>query len=137
MSRNKPPRVEFDVARTAGIAGQAAVAAPILSSPNAGTPTSGGSTGQAVTTDQGSGRIYWGVVTNAGSATNAQLKAGAGGNLVGTATNFGNFQVNAKGAQAPGTITGLTTATTYQILYLHTNPQSLDSAQASVSLTTS
>lgn len=136
MSRNKAPRISFDGAARAIYGGQQAVQAPILSAPSAGTPTSTGSTGQAVTTDQGSGRIYWGVVTNGGSATNAQLKAGAGGNLVGTATNFGNFQVNAKGVQAPGTITGLTTATTYQILYLHTNPQSLDSAQASVSLTT-
>lgn len=136
MSRNKEVRAAFNVATAMQSGGQAGTSAPILSAPNAGTPTSTGSTGQAVTTNQGSGRIYWGVVTNAGSATNAQLKAGAGGNLVGTATNFGNFQVNASGAQAPGTITGLTTATTYQILYLHTNPQSQDSAQASVSLTT-
>lgn len=137
MSRNKVFRAPFDAAAAAfGMAGQAAIAAPVLSAPNAGTPTSTGSTGQAVTTDQGSGTLYWGVVTNAGSATNAQLKAGTGGNLVGTAGNRGSLTVNAKGVQSPGTITGLTTATTYQILYLHTNPQSLDSAQASVSLTT-
>lgn len=131
--RYSPSRAAYNMA---GSISRPASVAPVLSSPSAGTPTSTGSTGQAVTTDQGSGTLYWGVVTNSGAATNAQLKAGTGGNLVGTAGNHGSLTVNASGAQAPGTITGLTTATTYQILYLHTNPMSQDSAQASVSLTT-
>lgn len=135
-ARDRPVVAPFDIGAKMGALSQQPVLPPVLSSPNAGTPTSTGSTGQAVTTDQGSGTLYWGVVTNAGSATNAQLKAGTGGNLVGTAGNHGALTVNAKGVQSPGTITGLTTATTYQILYLHTNPQSQDSAQASVSLTT-
>ena len=119
-----------------GGGGSTFLGAPILSSPNAGTPTTDGSTGQSVVTDQGSGTLYWGVVTNGGTATDAQLKAGTGGNLVGTAGNRGSLTVNASGTQSPGTITGLTTATTYQILYLHTNALSKDSAQVSVSLTT-
>lgn len=127
--RDRPDRLGFD---SAGTAGKPASYAPIISSPNAGTPTSSGTTNATVVSDQGSGRLYWAVVTNGGSATNAQIKAGTGGNIV----VAGNQQVNASGTQTVSSITGLTTATTYQILFLHVNPSSQDSNQASVSLTT-
>jgi hypothetical protein len=121
----------------AGSAGGAgSLQAPVLTSPSAGTPTSDGATSAGVTTDQGSGRLYWAVVTNGGSATNAQIIAASGGNIVAAAGAKGNQVVNAKGAQTIATITGLTTATTYQILYLHVNALSQESNQASVSLTT-
>lgn len=130
MSRiDRPDRPTLNNRLSGG--GPASVA-PILTAPNAGTPTSSGTTNATVVTDQGSGRLYWAVVTNGGAATNAQIKAGAGGNIV----VAGSQQVNAKGTQTVASITGLTTATTYQILFLHSNAMSQDSNQASVSLTT-
>lgn len=110
--------------------------APVLSAPADGTPTSDGATAPTVTTDQGSGRLYWAVVTDGGAATTAQLKAGSGGNIVNNAGAHNNQQVNVSGVQTLPTITGLAAATQYQIISLHTNPQSLDSAQASVGLLT-
>lgn len=118
-----------------GIAtGSARPGAPALTSPSSGSATSDGCTGANVTTDQGTGRLYWAVVTNGGSCTDAQLKAGSGGNIV--AGKAGNQVVGGSGVQTISNITGLTTATTYQIKYLHSNGDSKDSAQASVSLTT-
>lgn len=108
--------------------------APILTSPIDGDPTGEGTVGAGVTTDQGTGRLYWAVVTNGGSATTAQLKAGAGGNIV--AGKAGNQVVGDSGAQTIPTITGLSAATTYQIKFLHMNGDGKDSAQASVDLTT-
>lgn len=109
--------------------------APTLSSASAGTPTSDGATGFGVTTNEGNGTLYWAVVTNGGSCTDAQLKAGAGGNIV--AGKAGNQAVTTTGAQAISTITGLTSSTTYQIKYLQRDAAGNDSSQASVSLTTS
>lgn len=108
--------------------------APTLSAAADGTPTSDGSTGAGVTTDEGNGTLYWAVVTNAGSCTDAQLKAGSGGNIV--AGVAGNQAVSASGAQVIADITGLTAATTYQIKFLHRDAAGNDSAQASVDLTT-
>lgn len=109
--------------------------APVLSAASSGTPTSDGCTGAGVTTDTGNGTLYWAVVTNGGSCTDAQLKAGAGGNIV--AGKAGSQAVSSSGAQSISTITGLTASTTYQIKYLQTNASAQDSSQASVSLTTS
>lgn len=109
--------------------------APTLSSASAGTPTSDGCTGAGVTTNQGNGTLYWAVVTNGGSCTDAQLKAGAGGNIV--AGKAGSQAVSSSGAQVISSITGLSASTTYQIKYLQTNASAQDSSQASVSLTTS
>jgi hypothetical protein len=108
--------------------------APVLSSPTAGTATSGGSTGAGVTTDTGNGTLYWAVVTNGGSCTDAQLKAGAGGNIV--AGVAGSQAVSGTGAQTIANITGLSASTTYQIKFLQTSGAAVDSSQASVSLTT-
>ena len=74
------------------------------------------------------------MVTNGGACTDAELKAGAGGNIV--AGKAANQVVGASGVQTIANITGLASATTYQIKYLHSNGDSKDSAQASVSLTT-
>lgn len=107
---------------------------PILSAASDGTPTGDGATGAGVTTTVGSGRLYWAVVTNGGSCTDAQLIAGAGGNIV--AGKAANQAVNQSGAQTIVDITGLTGATTYQIKYLHVGGNNAASAQASVDLTT-
>lgn len=117
-----------------GAAGSPRPDTPILSSPNAGSPTVDGTVGANVTTNQQAGRLFWAVVTNAGSCTDAQLKAGSGGNIV--AGKAGSQAVGNSGVQTIATITGLTTATTYQIKFLHSNVDSKDSAQSSVDLTT-
>lgn len=114
--------------------GGPSVVAPTLSSPNAGTPTGSGSTGASVSTDTGNGTLYWAVVTNGGSATNAQIKAGTGGNIV--AGVAGNQAVSGTGTQTLGTISGLASSTTYQLLFLQTSGASVDSLQVSVGLTT-
>jgi hypothetical protein len=79
------------------------------------------------------GTLYWAVVTNAGSCTDAQLIAGSGGNIV--AGKADSQAVVTVGAQTIANITGLTAATTYQVKYLQVQ-SALNSAQASVSLTT-
>ena len=106
---------------------------PILTNAADGTPTSDGATGASVDTDTGNGRLYWAVVTNGGSCTAGQLKAGTGGNIV--AGVSGNQAITASGTQTFN-ITGLSAATTYQIKTLQMGAANIDSAQASVSLTT-
>lgn len=108
--------------------------APVLSSPSAGTPTSTGTTNATVSTDEGNGTLYWAVVTNTGSATDAQLKAGSGGNIV--AGVAGSQAVSGTGTQTVSSITGLAVGTLYQIKFLHTDAAANDSNQASVNLTT-
>jgi hypothetical protein len=85
-----------------------------------------------VTTDEGNGTLYWAVVTNIGSATDAQIKAGSGGDIVAA----GNQAVSATGAQTVASITGLVPGTLYQIKFLHADAAANDSNQASVNLTT-
>lgn len=108
--------------------------APVLSSATAGTPTSDGCTGAGVTTNEGNGTLYWAVVTNGGSCTDAQLKAGSGGNIV--SGKAGNQAVTTTGAQTIADITGLTASTVYQIKFLQRDTGGNDSAQASANLTT-
>lgn len=107
---------------------------PTLSNPADGTPTSDGATGASVDTNEANGTLYWAVVTNGGSCTDAQLKAGSGGNIV--AGVAGNQAVSGTGTQVIATITGLTASTLYQIKYLQRDAAGNDSPQASVSLTT-
>lgn len=107
---------------------------PVLSDPTDGTPTSSGTNNATVTTDQGTGTLYRAVVTDGGACTTAQLKAGAGGNIV--AGSAGSQVVGVDGVQTVASITGLSAATAYQIKFLHTNGFGFDSAQASVDLTT-
>lgn len=108
------------------------VAAPVLSSPNAGTPTADGTTNATVSSTVGNGTLYWAAVTDAGVATDAQIKAGSGGDIV----VAGNQSVSGTGTQTVASITGLTTATVYQIKFLQTSAGGADSAQSSVTLTT-
>jgi hypothetical protein len=108
---------------------------PVLSSPNAGTPNSTGTVNATVSLSVvGSGRLYWAVVTNTGSATNAQIKAGTGGNIV--AGSSGSQVVTTGGTQTVASLSGLTTGTLYQLLFLETGGNGQDSAQSSVNLTT-
>lgn len=120
----------IDIERTGNITDTT----PILSAAIDGTPTLDGCTGAGVDTDEGNGVLYWAVVTNGGSCTAAQLKAGTGGNIVAGAV--GNQVVSAIGSQTISDITGLSAATIYQIKFLQRDAGGNDSAQASVDLTT-
>jgi len=105
---------------------------PVLSSATDGTPTTTGATSATVDTNCGTGTIYWCLVTNGGSATNAQIIAGTGGNIVaGTADSQ---SVVATGTQTFD-VTGAAAATTYQIKTLHV-ASGAESNQDSVSLVT-
>lgn len=115
------------------VAGGSAAYVPILSDAIDGTPTSDGATGAGVSTDTGNGTLYWAVVTNGGACTSTQLKAGTGGDIV--AGIAGNQAITADGAQTFD-ITGLAAATAYQIKTLQMSAANIDSAQASVDLTT-
>ena len=112
-------------------AGGGSIPASILTAPSVGTATADGCTGANVTTNQIGGTLYWAVVTNGGSCTDAQLIAGAGGNIV--SGKAGNQAVVAPVKQTIADITGLTGSTTYQIKFLQVN-NSTNSVQASVSL---
>jgi len=106
----------------------------VLTSPDDGTPTSSGTSNALVTSSVGSGILYRGCVSNGGSCTNAQLIAGTGGNLV--AASCGNQAITASGVQTITSITGLDSATTYQIKFLAYSG-GFYSLQSSVDLTTS
>lgn len=129
--------------------GTIANAAPVLSfgSPTTLTATSDGATGNQIITSESGGTLYWAVVTNGGSVTAAQLKAGSGGNIVDPSASptevagspqvyAGSQAVSASGLQTLPNITGLLPSTTYQVKYLHTDALGKDSAQASAGLTT-
>ena len=107
---------------------------PTLSNPSFGTATSDGCTGANVSTNEANGTLYWAVVTDGGSCTTAQLKAGSGGNIV--SGKAGNQSVSTLGAQTIIDITGLSASTTYQIKFLQTDITPADSGQVSVNLTT-
>jgi hypothetical protein len=107
---------------------------PTLSNPSDGTPTADGATGPSVDTNEGNGTLYWAVLTNGGSCTDAQLKAGSGGNIV--AGRAGSQAVSGTGTQVTADITGLSSATDYEIVWLHRDAAGNDSAQATVGLTT-
>lgn len=113
-----------------------AVAVPVLSNAADGTPTSDGATGSSVDTTVGNGTLYWAVLTNGGTATDQQIKEGTGSDVVGVAGSFGSQSVSGTGTQTIGDITGLASATDYEIAFLQTNSIGSDSAQASVGLTT-
>lgn len=112
------------------------VAVPVLSNAADGTPTSDGATGSSVDTTVGNGTLYWAVLTNGGTATDQQVKEGSGGDVVGVAGSFGAQSVSGTGTQTIGDITGLASATDYEIVFLQTNSIGSDSAQATVALQT-
>jgi len=108
------------------------VAVPALSGATDGTPTADGATDVTVSTTVGNGTLYWAVVTNGGAATNAQIKAGSGGDIV----VAGSQAVSGTGTQTIPLIEGLEPETEYEILFVQTNSLGSDSAQASVPLET-
>lgn len=108
--------------------------APTLSNASDGTPTADGADDPSVDTNEGNGTLYWAVLTNGGSCTDAQLKAGSGGNIV--AGKAGNQAVSGTGTQITSDITGLSPSTDYEIVFLHRDAAGNDSSQATVGLTT-
>ena len=107
--------------------------APTLTDATAGTITTT-TVVPTVTTDESNGTLYYAVVTSGGSCTDAQLKAGGGGDII--AGKVGNQAVTATGVQTFDAVTGLTAETDYDIKFLHRNSNARDSAQASVSFET-
>lgn len=106
---------------------------PVLSALSAGTIGATSLTNATVQTDTFGGTLYMAVVTNGGSATNAQIITGSGGNIVATAV--GNAAVISGATQTIASIPGLTTATTYQLLALQVQAD-LQSSQVSRTFTT-
>lgn len=109
------------------------VTLPHLIEPSAGTIGATELTDATVITDLVYGTLYAAVVTNGGSATDAQIIAGTGGNIVDTAV--ANQDVTSEGTQTIASILGLTAATTYQLKFLHVISGG-NSLQSSVSFTT-
>lgn len=105
---------------------------PILSSPTAGTPANTSTANATVSTNTGNGTLYWAVVTDGGAATTAQIKAGSGGNII----SAGSQAVSGTGTQTIASMTGLSSGTNYQIVYVHTNSSSINSAQSQIPLRT-
>lgn len=106
---------------------------PVLSSPSMASVTA--TTGvPTVTTNEGNGTLYYAVLTSGGSATDAQIKAGTGGNIV--AGKAGNQAVTTTGVQTFSAVTGLTAGTDYEVVFLQTDLAGNDSAQSQASFTT-
>lgn len=107
--------------------------APVLSSPLMDDLTTEGGV-PTVTTNQDNGTLYYAILTNGGSATDAQIKAGAGGDIV--AGKADSQAVSATGVQTFAEVTGLLQDTAYEVVFLQTNDDTLDSAQAEAGFTT-
>ena len=107
---------------------------PRLTTADAGTETADGTLGATVVTNEASGSLYFAVVTNGGVATNTQVVAGAGGDIV--AGKAGNAAVTVIGTQTTVAITGLSASTTYQIKFVQRDVYGNDSEQASAELIT-
>jgi hypothetical protein len=101
-----------DISRTNIIA----TSLPIISDLRTGTIAVTTLTNATVLTNRNSGKIYMVVVTNGGVATDAQIIAGSGGNIVAGAAS--SVAVAAGALQTVASITSLTTATTYQLIAL-------------------
>ena len=106
--------------------------APALTSPTDGTPTTDGTDNATVDSTVGNGTLYWAVLADGGSATDAQIKAGSGGDIV----VAGSQGVSGTGTQTVVEITGLESGTDYEIVFLQTSAGGADSSQVSVALTT-
>ena len=107
---------------------------PTLSSPQNGTETTDGATNFGVTTNEDNGTLYWAILTDGGSCTDAQLKAGSGGNIV--AGKAGTQAISSTGAKTIASVTGLSDNVDYEIVFLHRDAVGNDSSQATVGLTT-
>lgn len=106
---------------------------PVLSSPSMASLTIEGGV-PTVTTNEGNGTLYYAVLTDGGSVTNAQIKAGAGGNIV--AGKAGSVAVTSIGVKTFAAVTGLTSATAYEIVFLQTDLALNDSTQSTAGFTT-
>ena len=109
------------------------VTAPTLSSQSMDTLTNEGGV-PTVTTDESSGKLYYAVLTDAGSASDAQIKAGTGGNIV--EGKAGNKDITADGVNTFVAVTGLDAATAYEVVFLHTDAWGNDSDQVEAGFTT-
>ena len=107
---------------------------PVLSALSPGTIAATTLTNATALTDTFGGTLYMAVVTNGGSATDAQIIAGAGGNIVAGAA--ANVAVVSGALQTIASIAGLTTATTYQLLALQVSSTGQHSSQVSKTFTT-
>lgn len=111
-----------------------ASATPSLSSPTAGSVTEDSVT-PSVTTDTANGVISCVVVPDGDSPSVAQIKAGEQSNgnpAIGAAT----VDVTTAGAYSLGVIDGLDTATAYELFFVHTTNEDVDSSSATVGFTT-
>ncbi len=88
-----------------------------------------------VTTDTGDGTLYYAVMTSGGSATDAQIIAGSGGNIV--AGKAGSQAVTLTGVQTFPAVTGLTASTNYTLVMMQVaSPAGRHSAQTIVNFAT-
>lgn len=113
MRSRRPEYPAFDKVRSTG----GDTVAPILSSPDNGTETADGTTNFGATTNKGGGGLYWAVTTDNGSATVAQIVLGSGGNII--AGKAGRVSIGDPGAILVAAVTGLTTATNYELFFVH------------------
>ena len=107
--------------------------APVLSSPSMASLTYQGGV-PTVTTNEANGTLYYAVLTDGGSATNAQIKAGTGGNIV--SGKAGNQAVTTTGVQTFSAVTGLSDLTSYEVVFLQTDTAGNDSTQSTAGFTT-
>lgn len=89
----------------------------------------------SVTTDGASGTLYCVVVPDGDAPSAAQIKAGeqSNGN---PAVAVGNEVVTAADTYSFGALTGLTPGTDYELYFVHTTPEDIDSSTATVGFTT-
>lgn len=109
--------------------------APTLSSPSSGTPSPYGCTGASVSTDEGNGTLYWVLVPDADAPSAAQVKAGQNSSG-GAAVVSGNQAVSGTGTQNIATIGTAKPNTNYELVYMHEDAATNQSATSSVGLTT-
>lgn len=107
-----------------------AAAVPVLTSPTGSADTVTGSTGNtadlSVSTDTGSGTMYWFVSTSATPPSVANLKSGSG------ATSYGSAAVSGTGAQTFSNVGSFAEKTTYYAYFIH-NATAGDSSIAATS----
>jgi hypothetical protein len=106
---------------------------PFLYGGSIASPTSSGGT-PTISTDTATGTIYYGVVTNGGTATLAQLEAGSGGDII--AGKSGNQAVSTYGSQSLPAVSGLSFLTEYQCLVMHKDPSGVYSPIYTIDFTT-
>ena len=130
MRSRRPEFLPFDKVRSTG----GDNVAPVLSSPDNGTETVDGTTNFGATTTKGGGGFYWAVTTDAGTATVEQIVLGTGGNII--ADKAGRVNVTAPGVVTVAAVTGLSSATAYELFFVHVDSGGNRSASSTVGFTT-